>query len=117
MGTPVVLAKVDERRRPTTDFTDEKALEKARGMLIATDILTTGESVRPLVNVAQKFGNLEWVRLIAFATLEPGGHARVFQRLAVDGHCLLQARWAITSPNDCELCQAGTELVPAFEFV
>lgn len=111
-----VLAGIGEMRKPEKRLLSNGTLEGASSVLVVTDVLTSGGSVAPLVELAREAG-VERPRVLAFATLHADGPNSVFERLNVQGSCLLQARWPIFEPGDCDLCRRGSELLPGFEFI
>lgn len=115
-GQAVRLAGIGEMRKPEKRLLGDASLRGAQSVLIVVDVLNTGGSVSPLVELAREAG-VPQPRLFAFATLWPQTPAAAFARLGVDGECLLRGRWKVHEPEACELCQAGQELLPGFEFI
>lgn len=112
IGAELAIAAVDERRQPRAALL-AGALEGRREVVVVTDVVTTGRSVAPLVEMARAAPR---VRLAAFACLDPRGIGSALAQLRVEGGCLLEGRWTSYAASDCALCREGVELVPAYEF-
>jgi orotate phosphoribosyltransferase len=115
IGAELAIAAVDERRQPRAELV-AGALEGRREVVVVTDVVTTGRSVAPLVEMARAAPGAPRVRLAAFACLDPRGIAGALAQLRVEGGCLLEGRWTSYAASDCALCREGVELVPAYEF-
>jgi orotate phosphoribosyltransferase len=113
LHVPLALAKTDDKRRPTSDLVDAHLLERARMIVIATDVINTGLSIKPMIDSAKKLAPDAALRVVAFATLEPEEASRNSLQKPL---CLMQAQWKAQKPEDCTLCHDGPELLPGFEF-
>lgn len=114
IGGRSVLARVDVAdRRPLPEI-KQGDLTGAKHAIVVTDVITTGGSIRPLVELARAaVGDL---RVLAFASIGPDDATKVLARLNARGQCLVQSTWRSSQPASCPLCVAGAPLVPGFEF-
>ena len=115
IGAALAIAEVDDRRQPRAALL-AGALEGRREVVVATDVVTSGRSIAPLVEMARATPGVDRVRLAAFACLDPRGLGGALAQLRVEGGCLLEGRWTSYAASDCALCREGVELVPAYEF-
>jgi len=115
LGASVALAEVDSLRRPK-DTLKTGTVVGAQHVIVATDVLTTGASIRPLVELARKAVGAERTTLLAFASQGSTRPKDVIASLGVTGHVLTSATWTSFLETDCQLCREGKELLPAFEF-
>ncbi len=115
-GFEVVLAAVGEMRKPEKRVLDGRSLNGAPSVLVVADVHSTGGSVSSLVDLARDAG-VPRPRLFTFAALQRQNPDAAFERLKVNGECLLQAQWKVHAVESCKLCAAGHELLPGFEFI
>lgn len=115
MGGTIAIARVDDRRHPCAVLRGGDTLEGAREIVVVTDVLTTGDSIAPLVDMARQSGAAS-VKLVAIACLGHLDMQRMLAHRGLEGGCLLQGQWTSYRDRHCALCQEGLPLVPAFEF-
>jgi orotate phosphoribosyltransferase len=113
LDAPVSISKANAERRPTTNGIEPNDLD-GRDVLVVADVLSSGESIRPLVELAKRRKSVS-VHLVAFAALHRDGCEAILRKLDVSGTCLMHAAWATYDRDAYPLCDAGGELIPAFE--
>lgn len=113
LAAPRALAAVDGQRRPTRQLRDGSLAEAAR-VLIVTDVVSTGASIEPLVQLARE--HTRRVSVVAVAAQGSMPLEAVEARLGVPSSALARARWQTASDGECALCRDRVPLLPAFEF-
>jgi orotate phosphoribosyltransferase len=114
IGTPRrATAKIDLRRRPIPDLRSGE-IQRGDRVVVVTDAVTTGSSLRTLLKLAtEKGGSISAV--LVFATLAPAAFTKVLNEHGVPGAWLVQTLWPMWDAKNCELCAEGDRPVPAFE--
>lgn len=113
LDASVSIGKANAELRPTTNGIEPSDLD-GRDVLVVADVLSSGESIRPLVELAKRRKSVS-VHLVAFAALHRDGCGAILRKLDVSGTCLMHAAWATYDRDACPLCDAGGELLSAFE--
>ncbi|MEQ8457422.1 MAG: hypothetical protein RLO52_40875 [Sandaracinaceae bacterium] len=101
----LVVVALDRRRRPTKELRSGAVVQGAPSVIVS-DILTTGESLRPLVELAPPPAEV-----LAFASRlsqpPPEGVTRVT--------ALVRPLWESVAKENCDMCRAEAPLIPAAE--
>lgn len=113
LDADVAIAEVDEWRRPTSVLR-RGTIRGASDVIVATDVVTTGRSLLPLLALAREARSRS-IRVVAFARLDdgPAPPELAHSEIPVDG--LMQGRWTRYVATDCALCRNGIPLIPAME--
>jgi orotate phosphoribosyltransferase len=113
LGVPIALAGIDGWRRPTAQIVAGDIPPGSR-VLVVTDVITTGASVTPLIEIARAHGEVE--RLASVVVLDSGRFQELLaQNKGVRGTTLLSARWTSSPPEQCPQCALGQPLFPALD--
>lgn len=112
LGCPLAVSRIDLARRPMPSFR-QGTIEPNAAVLVVNDVVTTGQSLRPLVQLVKERG-ARVAGVAAFAT-QRGARARLTGLARVDTHFLFETRWPIYDADECPLCRLGTTPLPAAE--
>lgn len=115
LGTRLLLRQLDSRRRPTGALRGGQ-LEAGAAVVLVEDVVRTGQSLEPLLRLAQA---RRWpvAGVLVLATLDLARFERLLALRRLQGRALLRARWPRypASPSLCPHCREGQELLPAAE--
>lgn len=113
-GAALAIAKVDDRRSPTKVL---RAGQVARGarVLVVNDVVTTGNSLSTLVDLARSSGGVV-VGLAVFAAIRPEALQSLALRQSLPHVALLHARWQTYQRGAaCPGCAREDVALPASE--
>jgi len=111
----LAVARTDVERRPARSLL-HGVLPPGRPVIVVNDVVTTGASIEPLLELAADAGATVAAALV-FGALD-GTHFRTMlhrRRLAGDHLIEASPAWPITDPDRCAACAAGIPLMPAAE--
>jgi orotate phosphoribosyltransferase len=107
----LVVTAVDDHRRPTS-LVRHGRLAPGANVLIVTDVVTTGASLEPLLNIPK----VSVVGLAAFAVLSTDPLRRLETVRGIRSQWLVNGTWSTYERTACPLCTDQVPLVPAGEF-
>lgn len=113
LDTDFAVVAVDRNRRPTARLA-RGVLPEGRPVVVVNDVVTTGASLAPMLDLAQSKSALP-PQIVVFATQGPRAEAFA----AAQARPLIRAvhtDWPLWAPGDCPICKAGGRPVPAAEF-
>ncbi|MEZ4403152.1 MAG: hypothetical protein R3B06_24220 [Kofleriaceae bacterium] len=116
LGATVAVARTDLQRRPARSLYDG-AIGRGDHVLVVNDVVTTGASLEPLLDLAADHGAVV-SGVLVFGALDGPGFRAVLNRRGVPGDHLLEAgpAWAMRDPDECPACLAGElPVLPAAE--
>lgn len=116
LGATVAVARTDLQRRPGRTLFNG-AVHRGDSVLVVNDVVTTGTSLEPLLDLAADRGATV-AGVLVFGALDGPGFRSVLNRRQLPGEHLLEAgpAWILRSPAECPVCARGTEPVfPAAE--
>jgi orotate phosphoribosyltransferase len=116
LGATVAVARTDLQRRPGRTLFNG-ALHRGDQVLVVNDVVTTGTSLEPLLDLAADRGATV-AGVLVFGALDGPGFRAVLNRRAVPGEHLLEAgpAWPLHEPERCPACARGiVPLLPAAE--
>lgn len=111
LGTDLVVAAIDDHRRPTATLRHGQLAAGAR-LLIVNDVITTGASLEPLLTLPR----MKVVGVAAFAVLSTDPLRRLESARGVRAQWLVSGTWSTYERTACPLCVDRVPLVPASEF-
>ena len=111
LGAKSVLATVDADRRPTREA--KGTFPQASRALVVADVLTTGSTIRPVVELAR--AHCADVRVLAFAAVGRHDTDELSRRVDAEVCALLRGTWQIESVRSCALCRESRPLIPVLE--
>lgn len=116
LGATVAVARTDLQRRPGRTLFNG-AVHRGDQVLVVNDVVTTGASLEPLLDLAADRGATV-AGVLVFGALDGPGFRAVLNRRAVPGEHLLEAGpgWTLHEPDACPACARGNvPLMPAAE--
>jgi orotate phosphoribosyltransferase len=116
LGAAVTVARTDMQRRPARRLFSGTIRNDER-VLVVNDVVTTGTSLEPLLDLAADHGAIV-TGVLVFGALDGPGFRTVLNRRRVPGDHLVEAgpAWRLLDPDVCPACARGTEvLLPAAE--
>lgn len=115
LDAPLAVARTDLERRPARALL-HGALTPGSQVVVVNDVVTTGASLEPLLDLVADHGATVAAALV-FGALDGTGFRSMLNRRRLPGDHLLEAseRWRIQPADTCELCRSGPPLVPAAE--
>ncbi len=114
--TTLAVARTDIERRPARSLL-HGALPTGRPVVVVNDVVTTGASLEPLLDLVGDQGGTVAAALV-FGALDGTGFRAMLSRRRIAGDHLIEAgpAWAVMDPDRCTACAAGTlPLLPAAE--
>lgn len=115
-GAALAVARTDVERRPASSLL-HGAIAPGAPVVVVNDVVTTGASLEPLLDLAADAGATVTAALV-FGALDGTGFRAMLNRRRLAGDHLLEASpaWPITDPSRCAACAAGSPpLLPAAE--
>lgn len=116
LGATVAVARTDLQRRPARSLYNG-AIHRGDRVLVVNDVVTTGSSLEPLLDLAADRGATV-TGVLVFGALDGPGFRAILNRRQVPGDHLLEAgpAWALRAPEECPACARGEPpLLPAAE--
>jgi len=116
LNATVAVARTDLQRRPGRTLFNG-AVHRGDSVLVVNDVVTTGTSLEPLLDLAADRGATV-AGVLVFGALDGPGFRAVLNRRGVPGEHLLEAgpAWQLALPDQCPACARGlVPLVPAAE--
>lgn len=116
IGAPLAVARTDLQRRPARALL-HGALPEGAEVVVINDVVTTGASLAPLLDLVSDRGATVAAALV-FGALDGTGFRATLNRRQIPGDHLLEAseRWPVQPAETCEVCRrGGLPLVPAAE--
>jgi orotate phosphoribosyltransferase len=115
-GVTLAVARTDIERRPARSLL-QGVLPAGRPVVVVNDVVTTGASLEPLLDLVGDQGGTVAAALV-FGALDGTGFRAMLSRRRIAGDHLIEAgpAWAVMDPRHCTACAAGTPpLIPAAE--
>lgn len=112
----LAVARTDIERRPARSLL-HGALPAGRPVVVVNDVVTTGASLEPLLDLVGDQGGTVAAALV-FGALDGTGFRAMLSRRRIAGDHLIEAgpAWAVLDPGLCPACAAGgPPLIPAAE--
>lgn len=111
LGATVAVARTDLVRRPSRTLFNG-AVHRGDSVLVVNDVVTTGTSLEPLLDLAADRGATV-AGVLVFGALDGPGFRAVLNRRNVPGEHLLEAgpAWPLHEPDRCPACARG--VIPA----
>ena len=115
LGATVAVARTDLQRRPARSLYNG-TIHRGDRVLVVNDVVTTGTSLEPLLELAADRGATV-TGVLVFGALDGPGFRSMLNRRQVPGDHLLEAgpAWALREPEECPACARGEPLLPAAE--
>lgn len=113
-GAELVVSRVDAHRRPAPIYRRGR-IRAGREVVLVNDVISTGASLRPLIELVRREG-ARLAGVFAFAATNEQRARQFFAEIDVPAEVALITRWETWSAP-CPLCRPdGPELLPASEF-
>jgi orotate phosphoribosyltransferase len=114
-GNPVAVTAVDTARHPTSRLRTGM-IDGASPILVVSDVITTGRSLIPLLDLKPSPGEITGV--VAFAVLSTARFAELARSRRIEAEWLLASTWETNRPHplDCSGCASRAPLLHASEF-
>lgn len=114
LGRPHAVVQTDLRRRPTRKVVAGD-LDGTRSVVLVNDISSTGESLRPMIELARERGCAVRGALL-FSVGDTGRVASFSNEVGIGVRWLVTAQWSATPAGDhCAGCALRTPLFPIAE--
>lgn len=116
LGATVAVARTDLQRRPGRTLFNG-AVHRGDSVLVVNDVVTTGASLEPLLDLAADRG-ARVAGVLVFGALDGPGFRAVLNRREIPGEHLVEAgpAWTQHDPDACPACARGViPLMPAAE--
>jgi orotate phosphoribosyltransferase len=114
LGAALAVAQIDDLRCPRKALR-HGAIAQGDRVLLVNDVITTGKSLEPLLQLVRDCGAAV-ARILTFACTDPK-RARLFRnKIGVDVRWLATCAWSTNKPEVCEGCRRREVLLPATEF-
>ena len=108
------IATIDHRRRPTENLRTGDVNANDR-VVIATDLVTTGSSLRTLIELVHHRG-AQVSGVAVFGVLDTATYTKVLNQEKLPGSWLVSSLWPTWDAGpSCPLCAQGQEFMPALE--
>jgi orotate phosphoribosyltransferase len=108
------IATIDQRRRPTKELRTGTVDPDSR-VVIATDLVTTGSSLRTLIELVEGRG-ASVCGVAVFGLLDPIEYTKVLNERKLPGNWLVQSMWRTwDGPATCPHCARHDDAIPALE--
>ncbi len=115
-GITLAVARTDSERRPARSLL-HGGLPAGRPVIVVNDVVTTGASLEPLLDLVADCGATVAAALV-FGALDGTGFRAMLGRRRIAGDHLIEASpsWPVADPARCAACAAGgPPLLPAAE--
>lgn len=116
LGAPLAVARTDLTRRPARALLHGE-LPAGAQVVVVNDVVTTGASLEPLLDLVADRGATVAAALV-FGALDGTGYRSTLNRRRIPGDHLLEAseRWPMQPAETCDVCRrGGLPLIPAAE--
>lgn len=116
IGAPLAVARTDLSRRPARALL-HGAIPEGAQVVVVNDVVTTGASLEPLLELVTDRGATVAAALV-FGALDGTSFRSTLNRRRIPGDHLLEAsdRWRLQPAESCEICKrAGPPVIPAAE--
>lgn len=113
MELPLVVTAVDACRRPVPELRAGR-LEAEHRLLVVNDIVTTGRSLDPILQLGNSCRGIAGV--LCFATLQPDRAEQLATHRGIQLEWLISSTWRPVRQEDCDRCAVGEGFLPATEF-
>ena len=116
LGAPLAVARTDLQRRPARALL-HGAIPEGAQILVVNDVVTTGASLAPLLDLVGDRGATVAAALV-FGALDGTSYRSTLNRRQIPGDHLLEAsdRWLMQPAESCEVCRrGGPAVIPAAE--
>ena len=116
IGAPLAVARTDLQRRPARALL-HGAIHDGAQVVVVNDVVTTGASLEPLLDLVADRGATV-AAVLVFGALDGTGYRSTLNRRRIPGDHLLEAseRWLMLPAERCEVCRrGGPALIPAAE--
>jgi orotate phosphoribosyltransferase len=116
LGVPLAVARTDLQRRPARALLHGD-LPAGGQVVVVNDVVTTGASLEPLLELVADHGATVAAALV-FGALDGTAYRALLNRRGIPGDHLVEAsdRWPVQPAETCELCRRpGPALIPAAE--
>lgn len=116
IGGALAVARTDLQRRPARALLHGN-LAAGAPVLVVNDVVTSGASLEPLLDLVGDHGGTVGAALV-FGALDGTGFRAMLSRRRVVGDHLIEAApaWAFSEPDACAACRlGGPPLLPAAE--
>jgi orotate phosphoribosyltransferase len=110
-GCPLAVAAIDATRRPT-GILRAGGIDASRRLTIVADVVTTGESLTPLLELGVQSPALA---VVAFLVLSTSRFEALASSRRLEREWLLASTWETTPASDCPQCGKGAPLISAAE--
>ncbi|KYF77298.1 hypothetical protein BE11_17010 [Sorangium cellulosum] len=110
---PLAVTAVDAHRRPVPQFRTGR-LERDHRLLVVNDIVTTGRSLEPLLQLGNSCEGI--VGVLCFATLQPDRVEQLWRQRELPIEWLVFSTWRPVPRVHCDRCAAGAAFLSAAEF-
>lgn len=113
-NNPVAVTAIDSMRHPTAMLRTGE-VEAGRPILLVSDVITTGRSLSPLLELAPPGG----IRgIVSFAVLSTARFQEFARQHGIESEWLLSTTWETRppTPRECSGCANGDPLLSANEF-
>jgi len=115
-GAKLAVTRIDAQRRPVDDFLVD-GVETGERVVVACDVITKGNSLRRLLEVASARGG-RLSGILTFATLKPRELSEVLRERDLWGNWLFEAStaaWVTTPAEACPRCRDGDIPISSFD--
>ncbi len=116
IGAPLAVARTDLQRRPARALLHGE-LPAGAQVVVVNDVVTTGASLEPLLELVADRGATVAAALV-FGALDGTSYRSTLNRRRIPGDHLLEARarWTMQPAESCEICRrGGPPVIPAAE--
>jgi orotate phosphoribosyltransferase len=116
LGANIAVARTDLQRRPARSLYNG-SIRAGDRVLVVNDVVTTGASLEPLLDLAADH-DATVTGVLVFGALDGPGFRAILNRRGVPGDHLLEAgpAWTLHPPDLCPACVRGDlPLLPAAE--
>lgn len=113
-GNPVAVTAIDAVRHPTSRLRTGQIADD-RAILVVSDVITTGRSLAPLLDLKPAD---QILGIVAFAVLSTARFAEFARSRQVEAEWLLSSTWETNRPHplECSGCAANAPVLHASEF-